>query len=93
MPERIKKNKNPVSALISESSPFHVEIDKSGKGVRLIVSGVKRITELSENCIFLKCQALSLKLSGDDLSLALYEDKSLEISGKVEVIELANTKN
>lgn len=93
MPERIKKVKKIVSSLLAEGSDFHAEIDKSGDGFRVLVSGVRRVTELSEKSLSLKCPHHSLKIKGDTLSLSLYEDKSVEISGKLEVIEFANTKN
>ncbi len=93
MLQRIKKLKNPIKTLLAEGSGFHVEIDKSSNGLRLLSSGVKRIAELSDKSICLKCGAHSLKVKGQCLSLSLYEDKYVEISGKLEVIEFENSKN
>ena len=93
MLEEIKKLKNPIKPLLAEGARFHVEIDKSDSGLRLLASGVKRIAELSDKSLSLKCSQYTIKIIGERLSLSLYEDKSLEISGKLEVIEFENSKN
>lgn len=93
MTKLTKKIKKPILGLLTESSLFHVEIDKSTSGVRLVASGVKRISELSESVVCLKCGHSGLRVLGSGLSLSLYEDKSVEISGKLEVIEFADSKN
>ena len=93
MLEKIKKLKTPIKTLLSEGADFHVEIDRKNDGVRILVSGVKRITELNEKALYLKCKPFTVKLLGERLSVSLYEDKSVEISGKLEVIEFENSKN
>ena len=93
MLQRMKKIFVPIKALQSLSSDFHVEMDKSSGGIRILVSGVKRISELSDKMLSLKCGGFRLKVKGEALSLALYEEKTIEISGKLEVIEFENSKN
>ncbi len=93
MLQRMKKITKPIKALLAEGSDFHVEIDKSSGGLRLLASGVKRIAELSDKSLSLKCSSYTVKIKGERLSMSLYEDKSVEISGKLEVIEFENSKN
>ena len=93
MQEKLKNRKNPLKSLLNAGATFHIEIDKSDSGVRILISGVKRIKELNEKTISIRASGLSLKISGERLSLSLYEDKTVEISGKLEVIEFENTMN
>ena len=93
MPQEIKKIQKPISNLVSKASPFHIEIDKAGAGFLISASGIKRIAELTESKISLKFNKGTLGVSGANLSLSLYEDKTVEISGKLEVIEFGYTKN
>ncbi len=93
MPHEIKKLKKPVSKLLSQYSPFHVEIDKSDGAYLMSISGVKRISEFSDTHVALKHGKEILSIRGERLSIALYEDKTVEISGKLEVFEFGTTKN
>ena len=93
MQENLKMIKNPLKTLLNVGADFHIEIDKSDSGLRILTAGVKRIKELSEKSISLKAKGFTLKISGERLSLSLYEDKTVEIRGKLEVIEFENTKN
>ena len=93
MPEIKKKLQieNPKN-LLSISS-FHVEIDKTRTGYGVVSSGVIRIREVSENKISLKCKEGVVSVLGRRLSISLYENKTVEISGKIEEITLGNSKN
>ncbi|MBQ7333464.1 MAG: YabP/YqfC family sporulation protein [Clostridia bacterium] len=93
MLERIKMLKKPISNLTAHTLPFHIEIDKSAGGYSVTASGVLRIVELSESIVSLKCRGGLLTVRGKLLSLSLYENKTVEISGKVEGFELGNTKD
>ena len=93
MPQEIKKHQKPIKMLLAQSSPFRIEIDKSADGFVILASGIKRISELSENEVALKFNKGKLAVKGAHLSLSLYEDKTVEISGKLEVIGFENTKN
>ena len=92
MTKEVKKIINPIYSLALGTSPFHIEINKSAGGYSIISSGIKRIAELSENEIKLKCRDGEIKLKGQKLSLTVYENKTVEIIGKIEVIEFGNTK-
>ena len=93
MLQRMKKIIKPIKEIGALSSDFHVEIDKSSGGLKLVVSGVKRISELSDKSLSLISSGVCLRIKGARISLSLYEDKTVEISGKLEVIEFENTKN
>lgn len=93
MLQRMKKIFVPIKALQGLSSDFHVEMDRDTRGIKILVSGVKNISELSDNLVVLKCAGFRLSIKGEALSLSVYEEKTLEISGRLEVVEFENSKN
>ena len=93
MLRELKKLKSPIRSLMSEGADFHVEIDKCALGLRATASGVKRISELSETSISLKTKGYTLVVGGKRLSLSIYENKTVEISGKIEVMKFENSQN
>ena len=78
---------------VRQLSAFHVEVDKSGEGYRVLVSDVRRVIEVSDFSIKLKCRVGSVFIRGKILSLSVYENKTVEVSGKIEALEFSYGKN
>ena len=93
MPTSFKNLKNLVAVKDRHTSTFHLELDMAQGGFSVVISGVKRVKSLSDTEVTLACAGTALTVRGKRLMLSLYEDKSVKISGKVEVFELENTKN
>lgn len=66
---------------------FRIEADGRGKYMRILISGVLGISELSEEEIKLTTRRESLKIGGKRLSVSIFEGNSVEIYGEVERIE------
>ena len=74
------KNNSPMHS--SFISPFHIEIDRTARGVSLSCSGVKGITEFSDSVIRLKLSSFSLEIKGKKLYMTVFEGKCVEIIGR-----------
>lgn len=88
--KRIKWLKNCVSNQFSE---FHLEMDKNQKGISMLVGGTFSIKEYGDNSCILKTEIGSINISGKGLSISVYENKTVEISGNVEELSIAYSKN
>jgi len=93
MPESLKKLKNVIFSTRAQTSPFHIQIDKSKNGYSIIVSGVLRIEKFDEKEIKLKCRGFSITVRGTLLSLSLYENRCVEISGVTLGVDFSSAKN
>ena len=93
MTKDIKNVKKTLHSIDCAANGIHLEVDESGDGFKLFVSGIKRISSLSDDSVSLRYRRGGVTVLGKKLTLAVYEDKTVEISGKIEGIEFANTKN
>ena len=71
----------------SPAIDFHMEADRVTTGISVSVSGVLSITDFNESFALLKLRRGNLKISGSGLAICVYENKIVEISGKVAIIE------
>ena len=69
-------------------SEFHLEADSSPSGIKITVGGVKSVLDISEAYIEMKTVIGRLKFSGMELSLAVFLNKTVEISGRIDRVEL-----
>ena len=81
------EKKNISSASFPVTSPFHIEIDRTPKGMSISCSGVKGISEFSDAEIKLKMTSFTLQISGKKLSMTVFEGKCIEIIGKPEEVK------
>ena len=66
---------------------FHIEADRVASGVSVSVMGVLAITDFCESCAIMKMRRGKIKVLGAELSVAVYENKTVEIYGKVSAVE------
>ncbi len=81
----MQKNIKNVKPEAKEKLPanFHIEIDRSKDGLSLSVAGVYSIVDFSEENVILRVKKGRVLVSGTGLSIAVYENKTVEISGRI----------
>lgn len=81
------ENKKQVISNKKESLPaivrFHIEIDKTPKGMSIVINGADCIIDYTEKGVEIKTGKSVVKIDGENLSLALYENKTVEIVGRI----------
>ena len=93
MPLLGKKGKNALRCVSAASSSFHVEIDRIGRGMAMLVNGVVGVAEFSAQSVTLLTAGMKMIINGDAMCITVYENKSVEIVGKIGRIEYLNDKN
>ena len=86
MKERLTAIKGPLSS-------FHIEADRSPSGFSVKVGGIIAVTDYTDEKISLKGHGGRLIVSGKRLRMTVYEDKTVEILGRVEIMEMKYGKN
>lgn len=83
------KNKNTKSNGERERLPiyFHMEADRFPLGVSVSIMGVLSIVDFNESSAIMKMRRGKIKVTGSSLSVAVYENRTVEICGKVGAVE------
>ena len=66
---------------------FHIEIDSIINGISVCVNGVSSVLDFGDEGAILKLRRGKLRVAGGGLAISVYENKTAEITGKVEKIE------
>ena len=74
-------------------SSFHLEADRSTKGMSVILSGVIGISDFSDSSIHLLSHGGRIIVNGKKLFICVYENNTVEIGGKVEGVIFKYGKN
>ena len=74
-------------------SPFHIEIDNRGSEISLLIYEVKKVLDFSDKFVKIKCRIGSVSIAGEGISINTYEYKTIEIKGKISVLEFNYAKN
>lgn len=88
-----KKKKNAFKSISAAASSFHVEIDRVGRGMALLINGVNGVAEFSSQCVTLLTCGMRMIIRGEGLCITVYENKSVEIVGTIGGIEYSYGKN
>ena len=72
---------------------FHLEADRSARGMNITLSGIIGVSSFSSNEIILKSHSGRIKVDGRILDIIVYENGVAEICGKVENIGFLYGKN
>lgn len=84
------QEKDNASAKNTKNRPkngFHIEADKISDGLSFLIYGVTSIRSFSVNEVQLRSGRSEVKVCGSDLSINVYEGRSVEISGRIERVE------
>lgn len=88
-----KKQSNVKSGVLSGLSSFHLEANRSSRGMSLLLSGIIGISDFSEERIELLSHGGRVIICGKRLFINVYENNNLEILGKAEEITFRYGKN
>ena len=78
-----KKDKKGSAAI----SNFHIEADRVPSGISVSIGGVIAITALTDGEVRLKLVRGGVKVTGEGLSVSVYERRIVEVFGKVRCVE------
>lgn len=93
MTHKDKTQTSVYSKISSALSSFHLEADRSTKGMSVILSGVIGISDFSDSSIHLLSHGGRIVVNGQKLFICVYENNSVEIVGKVEGVIFKYGKN
>lgn len=88
--KRIDKN---FGGVLDTLSKFHLEANRCGKGMSIILSGIIGISDFSDSLIELKSHGGRICVTGKRLFINVYQNNSVEIVGKIEEICFRNGRN
>ncbi len=90
--QKADKNKFQLSKKILPDN-FHIELDKTSRGISFSCGGVKGVTELSDSEVKLRLSEFSLLVCGKKLSITVFEGNSIEIIGKISEVKFIYGKS
>ena len=93
MTHKEKTKSSSYSKISAALSSFHLEADRSTKGMSVILSGVIGISDFSDSSIHLLSHSGRIVVNGQKLFICVYENNSVEIVGKVEGVVFKYGKN
>jgi hypothetical protein len=86
-----KREKKPIDKEIEkrEKLPvlFHLELDRLVSDMSVSLMGVLSIIDLCDSSVILKMRRGKVRVRGEGLSVSVYENKTVEIIGKVFSVE------
>ena len=74
-------------------SSFHVEADRTNEGMCLVICGIIGISDFSDSFILLLSHGGRVSVTGKRLNISVFESGSVEIRGRVEVVNFGYGKN
>lgn len=88
-----KKQTKQMPEMLSALSSFHLEANRNGGGMSLVLSGIIGVSDFSDELITLLSHGGRILVYGSKLFISLYENNSVEIEGKVSGITFNYGKN
>ena len=86
MTENQNRKKIRLPSAPSGLSSFHIEANRSTKGLSIVLSGIIGISDFSDIYICFKSHGGRIKVMGKNLFLNVYEGGSAEVVGRIEEI-------
>lgn len=86
MTEKKPFRRNDPRPIPSGLSAFHLEADRSTKGMSIVLSGIIGVSDFCDSSIHLRSHGGRILVNGKKLFINVYEGNSVEIVGKVEEI-------
>ncbi len=83
-----KKKKIPLGAIIGLGNLVDIELKKNSRGAVLLLSGVVSIAEYSAERVEVLTHSGRINLLGEGLTLSAMEDRSVEVYGRIDSLEL-----
>ena len=82
-----KKNSKAGEEKRRDPIAFHLEADRILSGLSISVSSVISVIDFTKESVLLKLRRGKLRMEGTELSINVYENRIVEICGRVERIE------
>ena len=73
--------------------PFHMELEKRGKGAVILVTGIVSVDTLTKEEALLVTHSGRLLVVGEGLLIVTFEDRTVELSGRIEEVKLLYGRN
>lgn len=77
----------------SNLTAFHLEADRCTRGMSLLIGGIIGISDFTDECAVLMSHSGRITVLGKRISICIYENKTVEVSGRVEDIRFTYGKN
>ncbi len=77
----------------SPPSSFRLEAQRGRRGMSLLFCGIVTVEEFSDVSVILKSRGGRILIGGERLDITVFENNSLEITGKVKEIAFRYGKN
>ncbi len=88
-----KEVKSKFNTTKSVSTFFRLEAVRHRSGMSLLFSGIVGIDVFCDNEIVLKSHGCRISINGKRLNLTVFENNSLEITGRIEGVDFKYGKN
>ena len=82
------KSEKSEERLKNPKDSFYFELSKRGKISSAVIGGVIGILDFSDNNVFLATHSGRINISGERLNVAIFENKTIQITGKIAEIRL-----
>ena len=87
-----EKNKISIPDATRLVSDFHLSMDRAGRGISLILSGASAIRDFSDQCALFRVRGFLVRVKGAQMSITVYENKTVELTGRIEGVEIVYDK-
>lgn len=68
---------------------FYLSCERTADGMSIIVGGIISVTDFSDEAVKLASHTGRVAVSGNGLSISVFENKNVEIKGRVKEIKFA----
>ena len=93
MTDKAKKKRETKELPRGALSGLHIEADRTGRGMSLVLCGIIGVGDFSENQILLLSHGGRITVTGRRLRIKVLESNSVEIVGPVEGVAFKYGKN
>ena len=83
-----KKSEKSKERLKNPTDSFFFELSKRGKFSSAVIGGVIGVLDFSDKSVYLATQFGRIKILGEMLKVAIFENKTIQITGKIKEIGL-----
>ena len=87
-----KKQNDPKLQIPPAVSPFHMEARRSGTGMQILVSGIIGAKDFSAESLELLSHSGRIFIYGSRLSMMVYENGTVEVTGKIDSVRFGYGK-
>lgn len=89
----MKKNADKNITPTKKTPRFHLELESGVLGMSLLACGVREIQEYSEMMLSMKITGGSMHIKGQGLRLTVFENKTVEVGGRILEVSFSYDRN